>query len=146
MGSAAVIGGFQSFDFGGNCGEGTARAATRALDEEVSAFVPAGESRQTMLAHLETWRRKLAKAVKRWKDHVRRRHNEIVERITEAVLPTARAEAIDRIRQREAQLRSPRPMQTRPKPAPVPAPCSQRSPQAAPQRSPPASDRWDPWH
>ena len=146
MGSAAVIGGFQSFDFGGNCGEGTARAATRALDEEVSAFVPRGEDHQTMIVHLETWRRKLAKAVKRWKDHVRRRHNEIVERITAAVLPTARAEAIDRIRQCEVQPLSPRPMQTRPKPAPVPAPCSQRSHQVAPQRSPPASDPWDQWH
>lgn len=145
MGSAAVIGEFHLADFGVNCGEGTARAATRALDEEVSAFVPRGEDRQTMSAHWEDWHRKLAKAVKRWKAHVRRRHDEIVERITAAVLPTARAEAIDRIRQREAQRRSPRPMQTRPKPTPVPALRPQRHPQVAPQRSPPASGRWDPW-
>ena len=145
MGSAAVIGGFHLTDFGVNCGQGTIRAANRALDEEVSAFVPDGESRQTMIAHLEDWRRKLAKALTRWKAHVRRRHDEIVERIAAAALPTARAEAMDRIRQREAQLRSPRPMQPRPKPAPAPALRPQRPPQAAPQRSPPTSGRWDPW-
>ena len=143
MGSAAVIGGFHLTDFGVSYGQGAARAATRALDEEVSAFVPDGESRQTMIAHLEGWRRKLAKAVRRWKAHVRRRHDEIVERITAAALPTARTETMDRIRQREAQLPSPRPTQTRPRPAP--APRSQRHPQAAPQRSRPTSERWDPW-
>lgn len=145
MGSAAVIGGFHLTDFGVHCGQGAARAANRALDEEVSTFVPDGEGRQTMIAHLEDWRRKLAKALKRWKAHVRRRHDEIVERITAAALPTARSEAMDRIRQREAQLRSPRPMQPRPKPAPAPALRPQRHPQAAPQRSPPTSGRWDPW-
>ena len=139
MGSAAVIGGFHLTDFGVHCGQGAARAANRALDEEVSTFVPDGESRQTMSANFKDWRRKLAKALKRWKAHVRRRHDEIVERITAAVLPTARSEAMDRIRQREAQLRSPRPMQPRPKPAPAPALRPQRHPQAAPQRSPPTS-------
>ena len=143
MGSAAVTGGFHLADFGGSCGPGTARAATRALDKEVRPFIPHGESRQTMIAHWEDWRRKLAKAVKRWKAHLRRRHDEIVERITAAVLPTARAEAIDRIRQREAQHRRPQPTWTRPKPAPSPRP--QHHPQVVPQRSPPTADRLDPW-
>ena len=143
MGSAAVIGGFHSIDFGVNHGAGTARAANQVLDEEISAFVPPGENRQTMIAHWEDWHRKLAKAVKRWKAHLRRRHDEIVERITAAVLPTARTEAIDRIRQRDAQLRSALRERTRPKPAP--APRLKRHPQVAPQRRPPTSDRWDPW-
>ena len=143
MGSAAVIGGFHLADFGVSYGEGTARAANRVLDEEVSVFVPPGENRQTMSAHLEAWRRKLERAVKRWKAHVRRRHDKIVERITAAVLPTARTEAIDRIRQREAQLRSALRERTRPKPAP--APRLKRRPQVAPQRRPPTSDRRDRW-
>ena len=146
MGSAAVIGGFHLADFGVSYGEGTARAANRVLDEEVSVFVPPGENRQTMSAHLEAWRRKLERAVKRWKAHVRRRHDKIVERITAAVLPTARTEAIDRIRQREAQLRSALRKPSPPKPAPAPAPHPQRHAQVAPQRSPPASGDWNPWN
>ena len=143
MGSAAGTGGFHWADFGMNYGEGTARAANRVLDEEISAFVPRGENYQTMLAHREDWRRKLERAVKRWKAHVRRRHDKIVERITAAVLPTARTEAIDRIRQREAQLRSALRKPIQPKPAPARRP--QRPLQVAPQRSPPTSGRWDPW-
>ena len=142
MGSAAA-GGFHLADFCVSCGQGTARAANQALDEEVSAFVPHGESRQNMIDHWEDWHRKLAKAVKRWKAHLRRRHVEIIERITAAVLPTARAEAIDRIRQREAQHRSPQPTWTRPKPAPAPRP--RHRPLVVPQRSPPTAGRWDPW-
>ena len=145
MGSAAGSAGFHWADFGMKYGEGTARAANRVLDEEVSAFVPRGENRQTMLAHWEDWRRKLERAVKRWKAHVRRRHDKIVERITEAVLPTARTEVIDRIRQREAQLRNALRKPIQPKPAPAPARRSQRPLQVAPQRSPPTSGRWDPW-
>ena len=143
MGSAAVTGEFHLADFGGSCGPGTARAANQALDEEVSAFVPHGESRQTMIAHLESWRRKLAKAVKRWKAHLRRRHDEIVERISAAVIPTARSEAIDRIRQHEAQHRSPQPTGTRPKPAPAPRP--RHHPQVTQQPCPPTGGRLDPW-
>ena len=144
MGSAAVSGGFHWSDFGVSCGRETVRAANRALDEEVSAFVPHGENRQIMLAHLEVWHRKLERAVRRWRAHVRRRHDEIVGRIVAAVLPKARAEAIDRIRQREAELRSERPMRTQPSPAPAPA-RRQRSSQVAPQRGPPKSGVWDPW-
>ena len=145
MGHAAATGGFRLTDFSVHCGQDTARAANRALDEEVSAFVPRGEDRQTMSAHWEDWHRKLAKAVERWKAHVRRRRDAIVERITAAVLPTARAEAIDRLWKREEEPRSPRPMQTRPKSVPIPSLRPQRHPQVAPQRSPPASGRWDPW-
>ena len=143
MGSAAGSAGFHWADFGMNYGEGTARAANRVLDEEVSAFVPRGENYQTMLAHREDWRRKLERAVKRWKAHVRRRHDKTVERITAAVLPTARTEAIDRIRQREAQPRNALRKPIQPKPAPARRP--QRPLQVAPQRSPPTSGRWDPW-
>ena len=143
MGKASVIGGFNLIDFGVNHGAGTVRAANQVLDKEVSDFVPPGENRQTMIAHREDWHRKLERAVERWKAHVRRRHDKIVERITAAVLPTARTEAIDRIRQREAQLRSALRERTRPKPAP--APRLKRHPQVAPQRRPPTSDRWDPW-
>ena len=143
MGKASVIGGFNLIDFGVNHGAGTVRAANQVLDKEVSDFVPPGENRQTMIAHREDWHRKLERAVERWKAHVRRRHDKIVERITAAVLPTARTEAIDRIRQREAQLRSALRERTRPKPAP--APRLKRRPQVAPQRRPPTSDRWDPW-
>ena len=143
MGSAAGSAGFYASDFGVNHGAGTVRAANQALDEEISTFVPRGENRKTMSAHLEAWRRKLAKAVKRWQAHVRRRHDKIVERIVAAVLPTAHAEAIDRIRQREAQLWSAPRKRTPPKPAPAPPP--QRHAQVAPQRSPPTSGGWDPW-
>ena len=143
MGSAAGSAGFYAYDFGVSYGERTARAANRALDEELSAFVPRGENRQTMIAHWEDWRRKLAKAVKRWKAHVRRRHDKIVERITAAVLPKARPEAIDQIRQREAQLWSAPRKPIPPKPAP--APRLKRHPQVAPQRRPATSDRRDPW-
>ena len=144
MGKASVIGGFNLIDFGVNHGAGTVRAANRVLDEEVSDFVPPGENRQTMIAHREDWHRKLERAVERWKAHVRRRHDKIVERITAAVLPTARTEAIDRIRQREAQLRSALRERTRPKPAP--APRLKRRPQVAPAPQPAnVRGRWDRW-
>ena len=144
MGSAAGSAGFYAYDFGVSYGEGTARAANRALDEELSAFVPRGENHQTMIAHLEAWRRKLAKAVKRWQAHVRRRHDKIVERIVAAVLPTARTEAIDQIQQREAQLWSAPRKPIPPKPAPAPRIKRRRQVAPAPQ---PANvrDRWDPW-
>ena len=144
MGNAAVIGGFHWIDFGVSYGRETVRAANRALDEEVAPFVPREESQQTVIAHLEDWHRKIAKAVRRWKAHARRRHDEIVGRIVAAVLPTARAEAIDRIRQREAELRSARPMRPQPNPAPAPA-RRERSSQVAPQRGPKRSRSWDPW-
>ena len=144
MGSAAVRGGFHEIDFGVSYGRDTALAANRALDEEVAPFVPRGEDWQTMLAHRERWQRQLEWAVRLWRAHVRRRHDEIVGRIVAAVLPTARAEVIDRIRQREAELWSA--LRRRPKPRPEPAPARrQRSSQVAHQGSPQRSRSWDPW-